>query len=62
MTKMKHFFQKYWWQPASSQKSKDSTPSLQLLISFISGRSLMQNDRGKRVNIPITPKIQIVQI
>lgn len=47
VTEMKCFFQKQRWQPARFKKSNYCTPSQQLLISFISGRSLMQNDRGR---------------
>lgn len=50
LTKMKHFFQKLLWHGASTSKSKCSVWSQELLISFISGRSLMWSDR-ERENI-----------
>lgn len=59
MTKMKCLFQKRRWQPARSKKSSDRTSSQQLLISFISGRSLMQNDIGSKRISPSPVKYKL---
>lgn len=58
LTKMKHFFQKLLWHGASTRESKCSVQSQELLISFISGRSLMWSDR-ERENIPSLLKYKL---
>lgn len=58
LTKMKHLFQKLQWHCASTREPKSSAWSQELLISFISGRSLMRSDREWE-NIPSLLKYKL---
>jgi len=58
LTKMKHLFQKLRWHCASTREPKSSVWSQELLISFISGRSLMRSDREWE-NIPSLLKYKL---